>query len=173
MPKTRFIRKACTLDEVRERTQWLERYCGEQPLDRYYVAKEIQLQENDFFELCDNLLVDRDWVAAFSNRLYPARDGAVAAIRVTCKGSLTVLIVDPQGYDYPRYVGLGKPQNKVSRGHRHRLTFPPGRVMNVTTPGGNPAASKSTHRRTQYVHHLRFKNPACVSPPNMSSITCS
>ena len=60
MPKTRFIRKACTLDEVRERTQWLERYCGEQPLDRYYVAKEIQLQENDFFELCDNLLVDRD-----------------------------------------------------------------------------------------------------------------
>ena len=83
MPKTRFIRKACTLDEVRERTQWLERYCGEQPLDRYYVAKEIQLQENDFFELCDNLLVDRDWVAAFSNRLYPARDGAVAAIRVT------------------------------------------------------------------------------------------
>ena len=67
MPKTRFIRKACTLDEVRERTQWLERYCGEQPLDRYYVAKEIQLQENDFFELCDNLLVDRDWVAAFSN----------------------------------------------------------------------------------------------------------
>ena len=50
MPKTRFIRKACTLDEVRERTQWLERYCGEQPLDRYYVAKEIQLQENDFFE---------------------------------------------------------------------------------------------------------------------------
>lgn len=108
MPKTRFIRKACTLDEVRERTQWLERYCGEPPLDRYYVAKEIQLQENDFIELCDNLLVDRDWVAAFSNRLYPTRDGAVAAIRVTCKGSLTVLIVDPQGHDYPRYVGLGE-----------------------------------------------------------------
>ena len=146
MPKTRFIRNACTLDEVRERTQWLERYCGEQPLDRYYVAKEIQLQENDFFELCDNLLVDRDWVAAFSNRLYPARDGAVAVIRVTCKAT-TIRVTS----------ALGKPQNKVSRGHRHRLTFPPGRVMNVTTPGGNPAASKSTHRRTQYVHHLRFK----------------
>ena len=33
-------------------------------------------------------------------------DGAVSAIRVTCKGSLTVLIIDPQGFKYPRYVGL-------------------------------------------------------------------
>ena len=28
------------------------------------------------------------------------------AIRVSCRGSLTVLIIDPQGFDYPRYVGL-------------------------------------------------------------------
>ena len=34
------------------------------------------------------------------------RDGAVPAIRVSCRGSLTVLIIDPQGFDYPRYVGL-------------------------------------------------------------------
>ena len=33
------------------------------------------------------------------------RGDAVPAIRVTCKGSLYVLIIDPQGYDYPRYVG--------------------------------------------------------------------
>ena len=104
MPKTTFIRKPSTLENVLEETS---RRAGS-PRDSYYVAKEIQLEENSFFELCDNLLVDRDWVAAFSNRLYPARDGAVAAIRVTCKGSLTVLIVDPQGYDYPRYVGLGE-----------------------------------------------------------------
>ena len=106
MPKTTFIRKACTIDEVRKRTQWLERHCKERPRDSYYIAEEIQLEEDAFFELCDNLLIDRDWVAAFSNRLYPARDGAVAAIRVTCKGSLTVLVIDPQSYDYPRYVGL-------------------------------------------------------------------
>ena len=36
----------------------------------------------------------------------PMKDDAVPAIRVTCKGSLTVLIIDPQGFKYPRYVGL-------------------------------------------------------------------
>ena len=34
------------------------------------------------------------------------KGGAVPAIRVRCRGSLTILIIDPQGFNYPRYVGL-------------------------------------------------------------------
>ena len=71
-----------------------------------YIAKEIQMEANEFFELHENLLADRDWCREFSNRLHPMKDGAVPAIRVTCRGSLTVMIIDPQGHDYPRYVGL-------------------------------------------------------------------
>ena len=106
MPKTTFVRKPCTLDEVRLRATCIEAQHDGEALDSDYVAKEVQLEENEFFALHDNLLADRDWCREFSNRLHPMKGDAVAAIRVTCKGSLTVLIIDPQGYDYPRYVGL-------------------------------------------------------------------
>ena len=106
MPKTTFVCKPCTLDDVRTRASQIEIRHGGEAIDSYYVAEEIQLEENAFFELHENLLADRDWCQEFSNRLYPMRDGAVPAIRVSCRGSLTVLIIDPQGFDYPRYVGL-------------------------------------------------------------------
>ncbi len=106
MPKTTFIRKPCTLDDVRTGTEWIENRHGGEATDSYYIAEEVQLDENTFFDLHDNLRADQDWCKAFSNRLHPMKDGAVPAIRVSCKGSLTVLIIDPQGFDYPRYVGL-------------------------------------------------------------------
>ena len=106
MPKTTFVRKPCTLDDVRTHAAQIEERYGGETLDRYYVAEEIQLEENAFFELHENLVSDRDWCREFSNRLHPMVDGAVPASRVTCRGSLTVLIIDPQGFDYPRYVGL-------------------------------------------------------------------
>lgn len=108
MPKTTFIRKPCTLEDVQEGTKWIESRHDGQALDSYYVAEEIQLDENTFFALHEDLVSDRDWIAAFSNQEHPMRDGAVAAIRVTCAHSLTVLIIDPQGFNYPRYVGLGE-----------------------------------------------------------------
>ena len=108
MPTTTFVRKPCTLADVRDGAFQIESRHGGLPRDSYYVAEEIQLEENTFFSLCDDLLSDRDWVAAFSNRLYPMQGDAVPAIRVTCAHSLTVLIIDPQGYNYPRYVGLGE-----------------------------------------------------------------
>ena len=106
MPKTTFVRKPCTLDDVRTHAAQIEERHGGEALDSYYVAEEIQLEENAFFELHEDLVSDRDWCREFSNRLHPMVDGTVAAIRVTCRGSLTVLIIDPKGFDYPRYVGL-------------------------------------------------------------------
>ena len=106
MPKTTFVRKPCTLDDVRNRAAQIEERHGGEALDSYYVAEEIQMEENAFFELLENLLTDQDWCREFSRRLHPMVDGAVPAIRVSCRGSLTGLIIDPQGFDYPRYVGL-------------------------------------------------------------------
>ena len=109
MPKTTFVRKPCTLDDVRTHAAQIEERHGGEALDSYYVAEEIQLEENAFFELHEDLVSDRDWCREFSNRLHPMVDSAVPAIRVSCRGSLTVLIIDPQGFDYPRYVGLEEP----------------------------------------------------------------
>ena len=108
MPTTTFVRKPCTLADVREGAFQIESRHGGLPRDRYYVAEEIQVEENTCFNLCDDLLSDRAWVAAFSNRSYPMQGDAVPAIRVTCAHSLIVLIIDPQGYSYPRYVGIGE-----------------------------------------------------------------
>ena len=106
MPKTTFVRKPCTLEDVRTHAAQIEERHSGEALDSYYVAEEIQLEENDFFELNEDLVSDRDWCREFSHRMHPMVYGAVPAIRVTCRGSLTVLIIDPQGFDYPRYVGL-------------------------------------------------------------------
>ncbi len=106
MPKTFFVRKPANLDEVKFDTQRLKEIFGDKALGDYYVAKEVQLEENEFFALHDNLFSEREWVREFSNQAHPMKDDAVAAIRVSCKGSLTVLIIDPQGFDYPRYVGI-------------------------------------------------------------------
>lgn len=106
MPKTTFVRKPCTLDDVRTGAEWIENRHGGKPIDSYYIAKEVQLEANEFFALHEDLLAEREWVKEFSNQNLPMKGKAVPAIRVSCKGSLTVLIIDPQGFKYPRYVGL-------------------------------------------------------------------
>lgn len=105
MPKTTLVHIPCNVDDVLNRAKWIEARHGE-VIDSYYVAKDTLLEENEFFELKENLQADREWVREFSNHQPRMKGDAVPAIRVSCKGSLTVLIIDPQGFDYPRYVGL-------------------------------------------------------------------
>ena len=106
MPKTTFVRKPCNLDEVLAGAKWIERHRKGFPIDSYYVAREVQLEEDEFFALHKDLVSEREWIQEFSNQAQPMKGDAVAAIRVTCPGSPTVLIIDPQGYNYPCYVGL-------------------------------------------------------------------
>ena len=51
MPKTTFVRKPCTLEDVRTGAAQIENRHGGKALDSYYIAEEIQLEENAFFEL--------------------------------------------------------------------------------------------------------------------------
>lgn len=106
MPKTTFVRKPSDIHDVREGTEWIAQRHGGKPIDSYWIAQEVQLPENEFFALQEDMNSNRDWIREFSNWLYPMKGDAVPALRVTCQGSLTVLIIDPQGYDYPRYVGF-------------------------------------------------------------------
>ena len=71
MPKTTFVRKPCTLDDVRTGAEWIENRHGGKPIDSYYIAKELQLEENEFFALHEDLVSDREWIEEFSNH-YPA-----------------------------------------------------------------------------------------------------
>ena len=49
MPKTTFVCKPCTLDDVRTGAAQIGRRHGGKAVDSYYVAEEIQLKENAFF----------------------------------------------------------------------------------------------------------------------------
>lgn len=105
--KTAFVRKASDLDEVIEYTRQAHstgRY--ETCTSDYYIAEKVTLSEIEWRSLASCLLADRDWIAAFSKREYPSRDGAQPCIRVACKSDSRVLIIDPQGYDYARYVSI-------------------------------------------------------------------
>ena len=56
MPKTIFIRKPSTLEEVQERSHSLANERGEKAFSDYYLAEEVQLEANEFFDLCENLM---------------------------------------------------------------------------------------------------------------------
>lgn len=76
MPKTTFVRKPCTLDDVRTGAEWIENRHGGKPIDSYYIAKEVQLEANEFFALHEDLLAEREWVKEFSNQNLPMKGKA-------------------------------------------------------------------------------------------------
>ena len=80
MPKTTFVRKPCTLDDVRTGAAQIEERHGGKALDSYYVAEEIQMEEHaaeyrlEAFGSCPGLT--ELWTQPFQAK-YDAADGAV------------------------------------------------------------------------------------------------
>ncbi|MBR2790677.1 MAG: hypothetical protein IKD70_08740 [Eggerthellaceae bacterium] len=105
MPKTVFVRKPVNLSDV---TSALEANVGPYASKGrdYYVAEERQLSNREWEDLTSWLLKDREWIKAFSAKNFRITDRADPCIRVTCPSSEIALIIDPQGYDYARYVGI-------------------------------------------------------------------
>ncbi len=106
MPKTFFIRKPATLQELLSGTDRISIMLTSPPTDEYYVAHEQHLPADQWNELLSNFVADRDWIRTFSKKEHPRRGEAVPAIRVTGEKADRALVIDPQGYDYPRYIGL-------------------------------------------------------------------
>ena len=108
MPKTTFVRKPICLDDVRDGVRWIIKHFGPER-DSYYVAAERHLSQTEWAEFTSDLFADRDWIREFSNQNHPSIEGAPACIRVTGEGCETILLVDPQGYSYARYVAIESP----------------------------------------------------------------
>ena len=105
MSKTIFVRKPSTLAEVKAGIAEHKRFFDSKGGD-YYVAEERQLSNQEWEELTNNFLTDREWISEFNAKEYPADGERLPCIRVTCPGSEIALIIDPQGFDYARYVGI-------------------------------------------------------------------
>jgi hypothetical protein len=115
-----FARKPSTAREA-----MLDEY---KDFDRYVVMEEVIVSSTEFYNLCSNLIVDNDLFEDFKGGTYSTTDpteegdtrqwyqlteaernqfekGAYrACMRVATETSKFALIIDPQGYDYARYV---------------------------------------------------------------------
>lgn len=104
--KTRFTRKPSSLRDVMENNDSLHRNNNDKDMSEYYIAAEKHLTAHEWIDLTEHLLTDRDWIRDFCARRYPLKNKAVACLRVTGDGSDIMLIIDPSGYGYARYVGF-------------------------------------------------------------------
>ena len=88
-----FGRKVATLDELKELT---ERAVGEGMTGRTYtVDEEVVLSDKDFKGFAADLLADQQWINPRAN-----------CIRVINEDTKETVLIDPQGYRYPRYTSL-------------------------------------------------------------------
>ena len=105
MSKTIFVRKPSTLAEVKAGIAEHKRFFDSKGGD-YYVAEERQLSNQEWEEFTNSFLTDREWITEFNAKEYPADGDQIPCIRVTRPDLEIALIIDPQGFDYARYVGI-------------------------------------------------------------------
>jgi len=91
--KALFGRKISDLEELKRLTELAFRE-GKKGKD-YTINKEVELEASDFQKFASNFLRDQPWI-----------DKEDTCIRVKNKETGETVLVDPQGYDYPRYVSL-------------------------------------------------------------------
>ena len=105
MPKTIFVRKPMNLAELKSGIEECKRLFDSKGAD-YYVAEELQLSNQEWERLTESFLDDRFCFHQFSEKNLPETAEGTPCMRVTCPSSKIALIIDTQGYDYARYVGI-------------------------------------------------------------------
>ena len=93
--KAIFYRKAPSTKEMRPGSYFLDGPAA------YTVAEEIQLTPSQYDYLAEDLLADYPAISGKGGCI----NGVIQAIRISAPGR-KALIVDPQGYDYPKYVAF-------------------------------------------------------------------
>ncbi len=105
MPKTIFVRKPSNLAELKSGIEECKRLFDSKGAD-YYVAEELKLSNQEWERLTESFLEDRFCFHQFSEKNLPETEEGTPCIRVTCPSSEIALIIDTQGYDYARYIGI-------------------------------------------------------------------
>ena len=106
--KAIFICKPATLEDVKT-VSAMRKELHILPQE-YTVIEERKVSTGEWDDLTRSFLEDRAWVSEFTGRLTAMPDidwSKRNCIKVTCRGKGSLLI-DPQGYDYARYVGIAK-----------------------------------------------------------------
>ena len=100
--KVIFVRKATSLEVVKQVTEELKEKGYEGA--KYQVTREVELSDEDFRKLTSDLLEDQDLIQKDEGGMND--EGEVLCIRVINKESGERILIDPQGYEYPRYTAI-------------------------------------------------------------------
>ena len=74
------------------------------------VQKTIEFDKERYAHLCWNLMEELDCLGDLD---YSNNRDCPAAVEITCPGQQTIYIA-PEGFDYPRYVGIEHIERKES-----------------------------------------------------------
>ncbi len=107
--KAIFVRKASDCDVVREVTEELKNEGNEgKP---YRVTREVELSDKAYKKLTNDLLQDQAFIQNDEGGIND--EGEVLCIRVINKVSRERILIDPQGYEYPRYTAIEESNNET------------------------------------------------------------
>ncbi len=97
-----FGRKVCDLEELKGLThQAIKDGRKGQP---YIITREVILKDVDFRDFAEDFLKNQDWITPEDGGM--DQEGRVRCIRVSNIDTGENVLVNTEGYDYPRYTGL-------------------------------------------------------------------
>lgn len=100
--KAIFRRKLSNFEELKEET---ERAIENGDSGNIYkITREIKLSNENYIKLISNFFVDQTWIKKNEGGSTPI--GEFKCIRVINKDTNEKLLINPEGYSYPRYTAL-------------------------------------------------------------------
>lgn len=100
--KALFGRKAINLVELKELTNEAKKDGVKGTA--YEVIREIEMSPAAFREFAEDLQKDQPWIE--SSEGGPNKNGEVKCIRVINRATRERILVNPEGYSYPRYTAI-------------------------------------------------------------------
>ena len=100
--KALFGRKMVDIEELRDATRKAKKegFAG----SAYKVTKEVALSDIDFKEFTKDFLKDQPWIDKDDGGSNPS--GEIRCIRVLNLQTGASILVNSEGYDYPRYTAI-------------------------------------------------------------------
>lgn len=100
--KALFGRKVSNLAELKEITE--EATKQGQRGQSYIVTKEVELEDSDFYNFANDFFNDQPWITDEDGGVNENRE--VRCIRVINKVTDEKVLVNTEGYSYPRYTAI-------------------------------------------------------------------
>jgi hypothetical protein len=70
----------------------------------YEIAREVVLNDKDYKEFIENFTLDQPWITEEDGGIN--EKGEFICIRVKNKANKKVILVNSEGYTYPRYIAM-------------------------------------------------------------------